>query len=92
MTCRYSMTLQALFPDRKMPPASASQVVTGISNDSRRIQGGDLFLACRGEHHDASQFIEAAVAQGAAAVVCESSSGVADPGVPMLVIAELAQC
>ena len=92
MTCRYSMTLQALFPDRKMPPASAAQVVTGISNDSRRIQGGDLFLACRGEHHDASQFIEAAVAQGAAAVVCESSSGVADPGVPMLVIAELAQC
>ncbi len=92
MTPGYSMTLQALFPGSNMPPGSASQQVTGISNDSRRIQGGDLFLACRGEHYDASQFIDAAVAQGAVAVACDDLMDLADPGVPVIAVANLARC
>ncbi|MEH6469762.1 MAG: UDP-N-acetylmuramoyl-L-alanyl-D-glutamate--2,6-diaminopimelate ligase [Halopseudomonas sp.] len=92
MSAAYQMTLQTLLPASNMPPGIAAQTITGISNDSRRIQGGDLFLACRGEHHDGTRCIDSAVAQGAVAVVCENGSGIADPGVPLIELAGLNQC
>ncbi len=73
MTHAYQMTLQALLPELQLPPGKAQQQITGISNDSRRIQGGDLFLACRGEHYDGARFITDAVARGAVAVLCETA-------------------
>ncbi|MEH6824224.1 MAG: UDP-N-acetylmuramoyl-L-alanyl-D-glutamate--2,6-diaminopimelate ligase [Motiliproteus sp.] len=95
MTRGYTMTLQALLQGAAMAPETARLQVTGISNDSRRIQGGDLFLACRGEHHDGRGFISAAVAQGAVAVVCETDAAIADPGVslgvPLIELENLAQ-
>ncbi|MFT6916086.1 MAG: UDP-N-acetylmuramoyl-L-alanyl-D-glutamate--2,6-diaminopimelate ligase [Motiliproteus sp.] len=80
MTPDYTMTLQALFPNSNLPPGSALQQVTGISNDSRRIQGGDLFLACPGgsqgpNNQDGGRYIEAAIASGAVAIACEEGSG-----------------
>ena len=44
----------------------------GIKLDSRLVEPGDLFLATFGRTHDAREFIEAAVNQGAAAVLAES--------------------
>ena len=46
--------------------------VDGVEYDSRRVGRGDVFVAMRGEATDGNRFIEAAVAQGAAAVVTDS--------------------
>ena len=45
--------------------------ITGISYDSRKAEDGHLFVAVRGEHADGHNFIGAAIARGAVAVVCE---------------------
>jgi UDP-N-acetylmuramoyl-tripeptide--D-alanyl-D-alanine ligase len=44
---------------------------TGVSIDSRTLQGGELFVALRGPRFDGAQFLAAALARGAAAVVLE---------------------
>lgn len=55
-----------------MPGCSGAQtLVSGIALDSRRVGTGDLFLAIPGEVHDGRQFIEQAVASGAAAIAAE---------------------
>ena len=45
--------------------------ITGISYDSRKTQPGDLFVAIKGFEADGHRFIPKAVANGAAAVLCE---------------------
>lgn len=49
----------------------AECTITGIQNDSRQIQPGDLFVAYPGAAADGRLFIEKAVSSGAAAVVYE---------------------
>jgi UDP-N-acetylmuramoyl-L-alanyl-D-glutamate--2,6-diaminopimelate ligase len=46
--------------------------VDGVEYDSRRVSRGDVFVAMRGGVSDGNRYIEAAVAQGAAAVVTDS--------------------
>ena len=46
--------------------------ISGISYDSRRTRPGDLFVAVRGFEADGHRFIAKAVANGAAAVLCET--------------------
>ncbi len=53
--------------------------VEGISYDSRKVGRDYLFVAVRGEHADGHDYIGAAVAQGAAAVVCEREPAGAVP-------------
>src|ERR1700722_3182624 len=50
----------------------ASVDVAGVEYDSRRVGRGDVFVARRGEATDGNRYIDAAVAQGAAAVVTDS--------------------
>ena len=51
--------------------ADPHTVVTGaVEYDSRKIGPGGLFVAVPGEHVDGHDFAEAAVAQGAVAVMC----------------------
>ena len=45
--------------------------ITGVDIDSRRVAGGHLFVAMRGTQVDGHTFIPKAVAQGAAAILCE---------------------
>ena len=47
-----------------------SAAVAGLVYDSRAIGPGDCFFAVRGTQNDGHDFIPAAVAKGAAAVVC----------------------
>jgi UDP-N-acetylmuramoyl-L-alanyl-D-glutamate--2,6-diaminopimelate ligase len=47
--------------------------VTGVEYDSRRVQPGNAFVAMRGEASDGNQFIDMAIANGAVAVVSDSS-------------------
>jgi len=42
-----------------------------VSTDTRSIQSGDLFVALKGDHFDAHNFLSDAVAAGAAAVVVD---------------------
>lgn len=45
--------------------------VTGVTQDSRRVKPGDLFVAIPGTKEDGAQFIGEAVSRGAVAVVSE---------------------
>jgi UDP-N-acetylmuramoyl-tripeptide--D-alanyl-D-alanine ligase len=46
-------------------------LVSGVCTDSRRAQAGDLFVALRGERFDGHDFLDNAIAKGAAAVMVE---------------------
>ncbi len=51
------------------------QVCLGkITKDSRQVQLGDLFVACRGPQSDGHDFISEVIAKGAAAVVYENAN------------------
>src|ERR1700733_14999492 len=52
--------------------------VDGVEYDSRRVGRGDVFVAMRGEAKDGNRYIEAAVTQGAAAVVTDSREAYAE--------------
>jgi len=45
--------------------------LTGIVTDSRAVEAGSLFVALRGEHHDGHDYLDAAWAAGAAAVLVD---------------------
>jgi UDP-N-acetylmuramoyl-L-alanyl-D-glutamate--2,6-diaminopimelate ligase len=46
-------------------------LVTGVSQDSRSVESGDLFLAWKGTEHDAHAFLPQAAEAGASAAVVE---------------------
>ncbi len=48
--------------------------LTGVEYDSRRVGPGSLFVAMHGETTDGNRYISKAIAQGATAVVTDSSS------------------
>lgn len=50
-------------------------VITGVCTDSRAVRPGNLFVALRGESHDAHRFVDGAIAAGAAAVLVEKPAG-----------------
>lgn len=52
----------------------ANQAVTGVSTDTRAAAGGMLFVALRGERFDAHDFLDQAVATGAAALMVSDAS------------------
>ena len=84
-----SMPLAAVLAD----PAclGGDTPISGLQLDSRQVKPGDLFLAVPGEVHDGRQFIEQAVANGAAAIAAEAPvAGFVDAiPVPLVEIPEL---
>lgn len=79
-------TLGALEPD--VPAALSAVPVTGLAIDSRRVEPGFVFVALRGAHHDGLEFVDAAIAAGAVAVLHEyrADTPVAprDDGIPFV--------
>ena len=53
--------------------AAMDMEIGGVSYDSRKTQPGNLFVAIRGFESDGHKFIPAAMARGAAAVLCEEA-------------------
>lgn len=70
--------------------AAADVVVTGVRQDSRAIQPGDLFVARRGRTVDGTRFVADAVARGAVAVLAEPGVLADAPPVPVLEVADAA--
>jgi len=60
-----------------------------VSTDSRKLTGGELFIALRGDNFDGHEFVAAAKARGAAAAVVDSHTlETFEPiGLPLLVVA-----
>ncbi|HKO53554.1 MAG TPA: UDP-N-acetylmuramoyl-L-alanyl-D-glutamate--2,6-diaminopimelate ligase [Polyangiaceae bacterium] len=58
--------------------------LTGVHQDSRRVEAGDLFVARSGGKLNGLQFAEAALARGAAALIVERGAPVPTLAVPMI--------
>jgi UDP-N-acetylmuramoyl-L-alanyl-D-glutamate--2,6-diaminopimelate ligase len=57
--------------------AGAGREVAAVEYDSRRVGRGSAFVAMRGGTTDGNRYIDAAIAQGAAAIVTDSSEAYA---------------
>ncbi len=79
------MELQSLINGVKGAAARGDTAidVTGLAYDSRQIQPGYLFFAIRGVHTDGHDYIQQALARGAAAIVAESGRSLELP-VPLV--------
>ena len=70
-----------------LPGSGAGQAgveLTGVADDSRKVEPGNLFVAVRGLRTDGHQFLAQAIERGAVAVVVEESAG--DLPVPQLIV------
>lgn len=65
--------------------------ISSLTMDSRRVGPGSLFVAVRGTVTDGHSFIETAVQQGAAAVLCETLPTDTQPGVAYVQVANSAR-
>jgi UDP-N-acetylmuramoyl-tripeptide--D-alanyl-D-alanine ligase len=61
--------------------------LAGVTTDTRTVAPGQLFIALRGERFDAHDFLDQAVAAGAAAVLVADDSKL-PAGVPAVVVAD----
>jgi len=77
------MRLSALLAGFHITPAHADPDITGITEDSRRVGPGMLFVAVPGTSLDGHAYIADAVTRGAAAVVAERT-GAIPQGVPVV--------
>lgn len=64
--------------------------IAALAYDSRAVNPGDCFVATRGTQCDGHDFIPAAVAKGAAAVVCEQLPAETPAGVAYVVVPDAA--
>jgi len=77
------MRLSELARGLPMSPDDVDPEITGITEDSRRIRRGMLFVAVPGSALDGHAYIPHAISQGAEAVVVERA-GAVPPGVPCI--------
>jgi UDP-N-acetylmuramoyl-L-alanyl-D-glutamate--2,6-diaminopimelate ligase len=68
------MKLHALLEGLTAMSLSQDVVINGVAMDSRLVQPGYAFLACRGGTVDGLDFARDAVAAGAVALVCDSDA------------------
>jgi UDP-N-acetylmuramoyl-tripeptide--D-alanyl-D-alanine ligase len=61
--------------------------IGGVSTDTRTLQPGELFVAIRGPRYDGHDFLDQAVARGAAALLVSRSAG-AHPEIPRIEVDE----
>jgi UDP-N-acetylmuramoyl-L-alanyl-D-glutamate--2,6-diaminopimelate ligase len=81
--------LSELIPDIAIP---LDLVVNGITDDSRRVEPGDLFIATQGLSNDGRNFIPEAIAKSAAAVFCEPPAPMQTRDLPIVEVPGLGVC
>jgi UDP-N-acetylmuramoyl-L-alanyl-D-glutamate--2,6-diaminopimelate ligase len=69
---RFLGDLVAETPDATLVSGDPATRIGGLTQDSRRIESGDLFVGVRGLEHDGQAFVPQAIARGAAAVALEA--------------------
>jgi UDP-N-acetylmuramoyl-L-alanyl-D-glutamate--2,6-diaminopimelate ligase len=65
---------------------STEAAVSAIVIDSRRVEPGAVFVAIRGAQSDGHAFIEKAITDGAAAIVCDELPAATKEGITYLVV------
>jgi UDP-N-acetylmuramoyl-L-alanyl-D-glutamate--2,6-diaminopimelate ligase len=75
------MKFSELLPSVSVAVAGPDPEIAGLDYDSRRIEPGFLFVAMRGEGTDGNRYIDAAMKNGAVAVVTDSSAEPVRPGI-----------
>lgn len=85
--------LSAFIPVDLWPSDGVDVRVRGLVMDSRKVQPGQCFIACPGHVGDGRHFIEAAVANGAVAVLAEAKDWQRTDkvAVPVLAVSNLQQ-
>ena len=73
MARRLLKTLNEVLVELDRPPVEQDRAISGLALDSRRLIGGELFLAVPGFAVDGRDYIKAAVQAGAAAVLADDS-------------------
>ncbi len=82
---RLELVSSARRDGRAIGPVGLADVAAhGVTEDSRQVAGGRLFVAIAGEHVDGHEFVAAAAAAGAAAALVERP--VPDVALPQLVL------
>ncbi|MFS8118251.1 MAG: UDP-N-acetylmuramoyl-tripeptide--D-alanyl-D-alanine ligase [Microcoleus sp.] len=87
MVCRVSIAQLAEILTVPLPALSEgvmTVVGTGIATDTRTIEGGEVFLALRGENFDGHQFVTKALDLGAIAAVVDRTYQQELPNFPLL--------
>ena len=82
---RLSELAAELAPELTVRHRGADVLVAGVRRDSRRIAPGELFVAIPGARVDGASFAEAALAQGAAALLVERELSLP---VPQLIVSD----
>lgn len=72
-------------------PAQAAVPVNGLALDSRQVIAGNVFLAVRGHKLDGRDFIDKAIAKGAAAVIADAPIDESLWPLPVIAVDNLAQ-
>ena len=75
------MTFLHLLDGAEVLLQSGDAEISGVEYDSRRVKRGDCFVAMRGEATDGNRYIDAAIADGAVAIVTDSAQEKPRPGV-----------
>ncbi|MVM40560.1 UDP-N-acetylmuramoyl-L-alanyl-D-glutamate--2,6-diaminopimelate ligase [Spirosoma sp. HMF3257] len=65
---------------------SMNTEITNLTMDSRKAGSGSLFIAVRGTITDGHSFIDMAIRQGAAAILCEELPSEPDPSVAYVLV------
>jgi UDP-N-acetylmuramoyl-L-alanyl-D-glutamate--2,6-diaminopimelate ligase len=80
------------FLDGVTMQGSLDREITGLTDDSRRVSPGGVFVAVKGTQSDGHRFLAQAVAAGAGAIVVEtgrvSSGTLASIGVPVIQVGD----
>ena len=80
---KLSELLAAVPPANQVDLESHDPVLTNITDDSRKVGPGTLFVAVRGHQQDGHRYIPAACAAGAAAIVVERAVAL-DRSIPQI--------
>lgn len=77
MAAFIKQTIQQLLVDLPVAGLLEKEIlqrnVTGITNDSRQVKSGDVFVATKGEAVDGREFIDSAIAAGAVFVLADAT-------------------
>ncbi len=83
----YAEVLQAVHGHPLQGEEALGRRIKGVSIDTRTMQGGELFVALRGPHHDAHDYLSQAARKGASGFLVQSwkaPRGAAFRGLPVI--------